>query len=84
MVAMDASDTQAPKSDWTPPMTFEERLRWGIVPGRWTLRYRIWKEKRRGERELGLLPFLCPRGRVVVDIGANIGVWSEGIGRAHV
>ena len=44
MVAMDASDTQVPKSDWTPPMTFEERLRWGIVPGRWTLRYRIWKE----------------------------------------
>ena len=58
-------------------MTFEERLRWGIVPGRWTLRYRIWKEKRRGERELGLLPFLCPRGRVALDIGANIGVWSE-------
>lgn len=77
MVAMPPSDAPASPPAWTPPLTLEERIRWGIVPGRWTLRYRIRKEKRRGERELSLLPFLCPRGRVALDIGANIGVWAE-------
>jgi len=33
-----------------------------------------------------LLPFLCPRGRTALDIGANVGVWTEAMRRcgAHV
>ena len=61
-------------------------MRWAVLPARWTLRYRLWKERRRGEGELSLLPFLCPRGRTALDIGANVGVWTEAMRRcgAHV
>lgn len=78
---MSSPELPAGQRAWIPPVTLEERIRWGIIPGRWTLRYRLRKETRRGERELSLLPFLCPRGRVALDIGANIGVWAEAMRR---
>jgi FkbM family methyltransferase len=62
--------------DWEPPSTLEERLKHRLIPPRLYIRYRAWKELRRGEVETRLLPFLVDRKRVAVDVGANKGVWT--------
>lgn len=71
---------------WTPRLTFEERLKHTFIPPRlysWIL-YR--KGLARGERELGLVPFLAQRHRVSIDAGAHKGVYSFAMARcsAHV
>lgn len=61
---------------WEPPWTFEERLKFALVPLPLYMRYRIAKERRQGEAEIALLPFLADPGRVSLDIGANKGVYA--------
>jgi FkbM family methyltransferase len=61
---------------WIPPSSLEERVRRAVVPAGVRLDYLVDRELRRGERELALLPFLAPRGKVALDIGANKGVWA--------
>jgi FkbM family methyltransferase len=56
--------------------TFEERLKSGLIPGRLYIRYRVLKEKRRGEAELALVPFLADRRRNAIDAGANKGTYA--------
>lgn len=68
-------------TDWTPPSTWEERLKYSLVPPGWYIRYRVWKERRKGEAELGLVPFLVDRRRAALDVGANKGVWSHVLAR---
>lgn len=63
-------------SDWTPPLSIKERLKKLIVPARLNLHYLAQREKIRGEREFRILPIICPRGRVALDVGANIGIWA--------
>jgi FkbM family methyltransferase len=62
-------------------ITFEERLKYALVPGPLYIRYRVRKERRRGEAELALLPFLVDPGRNAVDAGANKGVYTHVISR---
>lgn len=62
---------------WEPPRNLEERLAALLIPGRVELRYRLAQERRRGEREIHLVPLLADRARVSLDIGANRGVWAE-------
>jgi FkbM family methyltransferase len=69
-----ATDDTAPA--WEPPWTFEERLKFALVPVPLYMRYRIAKERRRGEAEIALLPFLADPARVSLDIGANKGVYA--------
>ncbi|MBP7063044.1 FkbM family methyltransferase [Ferrovibrio sp.] len=61
---------------WEPPSTFEEKLKYSLIPGSLYIRYRVWKELRRGERELALVPFLVDPVRAALDVGANKGVWT--------
>ncbi len=61
---------------WEPPSTFEEKLKYSLIPGSLYIRYRVWKELRRGERELALVPFLVDPARAALDVGANKGVWT--------
>jgi FkbM family methyltransferase len=63
-------------TEWTPPYTWEERLKYTLVPASLYIRYRVAKEWRRGEREIRLLPFLSDRTRISLDIGAHKGVYS--------
>lgn len=63
-------------SDWLPPSTFEERLKELLVPARLYHVLRAHRERRRGDRELALLPFLADPGRNSVDAGANKGVYT--------
>ncbi len=61
---------------WEPPSTLEEKLKYALIPGSLYIRYRVWKELRRGERELALVPFLVDPARAALDVGANKGVWT--------
>lgn len=61
---------------WKPPSTFEEGLKRLLIPPRLYLWWRANKELLKGEKELGLLPFLVDRSRVALDVGANKGVWA--------
>ncbi|MDA0786814.1 MAG: FkbM family methyltransferase [Proteobacteria bacterium] len=60
----------------TVPSTMEEKLKNWLLPPRMYIRHRALKELRRGEKELGLLPFLVHPDKVAVDVGANKGVWT--------
>lgn len=66
---------------WEPPLSLEERLKALVVPGRIDLLYHLWRERRRGEREIGLVPFLADPTRLSLDIGANRGIWAEAMRR---
>ncbi len=61
---------------WTPPLSFEEQLKKWLVPASLYIRYKTWKELRRGEKEIAMLPFLVRQNSIALDIGANKGVWS--------
>jgi len=56
--------------------TLGERLKYSLVPGPLYIRYRARKERRRGEKEIALLPFLVDRRRNAIDAGANKGVYT--------
>jgi len=60
----------------TVPSTMEEKLKNWLLPPKAYIRHRAQKELRRGEKELGLLPFLVNPDRAAVDVGANKGVWT--------
>lgn len=62
---------------WVPPMNLEERLKARFVPPALQRWYHVGRERRRGERELHLVPWLADPQRVSVDAGANRGVWTE-------
>jgi FkbM family methyltransferase len=56
--------------------TLGETLKYSLIPGWLYIRYRARKELRRGEGEIGLLPFLVDRRRNAIDAGANKGVYT--------
>lgn len=61
---------------WSPPLSFEEKLKGLLVPPGLYIRSHYKKEMRKGERELRLVPFLARRSKISLDIGANKGVYS--------
>ena len=61
---------------WSPPWTFEERLKALFIPPSLYIRYKVAKEHLRGESELRLLSCLVDRTRNAVDAGANKGTYS--------
>ena len=71
----------APAIDWSPPRTVEERLKGFLVPPRLYIRYKVAKERLRGEPEMRLMSFLVDRNRNAVDAGANKGTYSFVLGQ---
>ena len=61
---------------WVPPKTLEEKVRDFIVPDWLRIRERAWRERRKGEKEIRLIPELLSDCNRAIDIGANVGVWS--------
>lgn len=61
---------------WVPPKTLEEKVRDFIVPDWLRIRERAWRERRKGEKEIKLIPQLLSNCNRAIDIGANVGVWS--------
>ena len=61
---------------WIPPKTFEEKVRDLIVPDWLRIRERAWRERRKGEKEIKIIPNLLVNCNRAIDIGANVGVWS--------
>lgn len=53
-----------------------ERIKHALVPDRLYIRYRAAKERRRGEAEARLLPFLVDPARNAIDAGANKGTYT--------
>ncbi len=68
-------------ANWTPPYTFEERLKYTLIPPRLYMWRLIRKHLRKGEAELKFLPQIVPRDPTAVDIGANKGVYSHLLAR---
>ena len=68
-------------ADWTPPFTFEERLKYALVPPRLYMWRLIRKHLRKGEAELKILPDIVPRERIAIDVGANKGVYTHLLAR---
>ncbi|MDB5410712.1 MAG: FkbM family methyltransferase [Rhodospirillales bacterium] len=66
---------------WTPPVTFEERLKEILVPPWLYIRYKAQKELLKGEAEVKLLPFLVDPSRNAVDAGANKGTYTYFLAR---
>ena len=62
--------------EWIPPKTLEEKVRDFIVPDWLRIRERAWRERRKGEREIKIIPSLLANCNRAIDIGANVGVWS--------
>ena len=62
--------------EWIPPKTLEEKVRDFIVPDWLRIRERAWREKRKGEKEIKIIPNLLVNCNRAIDIGANVGVWS--------
>ena len=62
--------------EWIPPKTLEEKVRDFIVPDWLRVRERAWRERRKGEREIKIIPSLLANCNRAIDIGANVGVWS--------
>lgn len=73
--------SQGIRPAWTPPLSFEERLKRALVPPRLALRWDLARERRRGEAEIRLVPRLADPKRISVDVGANRGVWTEALRR---
>lgn len=67
----------APPIAWTPRFTWEERLKYTLVPPRLYMWRLIRKHMRGNEPELRLLPFLVPRDRAAIDVGANRGIYTH-------
>tara|TARA_R110002124_G_scaffold108684_4_gene261331 strand:+ start:244 stop:1005 length:762 start_codon:yes stop_codon:yes gene_type:complete len=61
---------------WTPPLNFEEKLKKYLLPPQIYIKRLHAKELRRGEKEIGLVPFLCHPEKSSLDIGANKGVYA--------
>jgi FkbM family methyltransferase len=61
---------------WSPPSSFEEKLKHLLVPPSLYIRSLYKRELKKGERELHLIPRLAQKGKVSLDIGANKGVYS--------
>lgn len=68
-------------ADWTPPYSWEERLKYTLVPARLYMWRLIRKHLRKGEAELKFLPQIVPRDRIAIDIGANKGVYTHLLAR---
>lgn len=66
---------------WHPPFTLEEKLKHALVPPRLYMAYKAAKERRRGEREFALIPFLCDADKISIDAGANVGTWTWSMAR---
>jgi FkbM family methyltransferase len=62
---------------WTPPFTWEERLKYALIPPRLYMWRLLRKHARTGEAELKLLPALVPRDKIAIDVGANKGVYAH-------
>jgi len=62
---------------WTPPSSFEERIKRALIPARLELARIVRRERKKGEKELTLLPALVDPDRLALDIGANRGVWTH-------
>jgi len=64
-------------SNWIPPYTLEERIKYSLIPARIYMWRLIRKHMRKGEREFRFLPNLVDRNRIAIDIGANKGVYTH-------
>lgn len=62
---------------WSPPTTFQEKIKRALFSPRQELKRVIKRELRKGEPELRLLPTLVDPARAAVDVGANRGVWTH-------
>jgi len=66
---------------WSPPLTLEERVKGFLIPPRLYIRYKLGKERWKGETEIQLLPMLVDRNRNAIDAGANKGTYTFRLGQ---
>lgn len=64
-------------NQWQPGKTFEEQLKTLLVPPRLYIKNKLRRELKYGEKEIALIPYLIDKNKVCLDVGANVGVYSE-------
>lgn len=67
--------------NWSPTCSLEERLKRLLIPPKGELARIVNRELRKGEPELGLVPYLIDPERIALDIGANRGIWTHVMSR---
>ena len=67
--------------NWEPPYTFEEKLKYALIPPRLYIRQLAARAMKSGEPELRLLPDLVDRQKIAVDVGANKGIYTYFLAR---
>jgi FkbM family methyltransferase len=63
--------------DFKPQYSFEEWVKYTLVPPKLYMWRLLRKHAARGERELKLLPTLVDPNKIAIDIGANKGVYTH-------
>jgi FkbM family methyltransferase len=78
---------QLPIRNWRDRLNIlRQDCKFRYVPFRAYYKYRAHKIMRRSDPEMALLPFLCDRKRISLDVGANLGLFTYPMSRysAHV
>jgi FkbM family methyltransferase len=70
------NDDSSTSGAWTPPSSMEEKAKRMLVPPALYIKNLYRREYLKGEKEIGLVPFLAKSDKLSLDIGANKGVWS--------
>ncbi|MCB2106144.1 MAG: FkbM family methyltransferase [Rhodobacteraceae bacterium] len=70
-------DMIAQPSPQKPFYTWEERLKYALIPPRLYMWRLLRKYARKGEAEMKLLPDLVARDKIAIDVGANKGVYTH-------
>ncbi|MEZ0261724.1 MAG: FkbM family methyltransferase [Alphaproteobacteria bacterium] len=70
------NDDSSTSGAWTPPSSMEEKAKRMLVPPALYIKNLYRRECLKGEKEIGLVPFLAKADKLSLDIGANKGVWS--------
>lgn len=70
--------------DFKPQYSFEEWVKYTLVPPQLYMWRLLRKHARRGERELKLLPSLIDPNKIAIDVGANKGVYTHTLSKLCV
>jgi FkbM family methyltransferase len=72
-----AMPADTPPPAFKPRFSFEEWIKYNLIPPKLYMWRLLRKHARRGERELKLLPEFVDPAKVAIDIGANKGVYTH-------
>ena len=61
---------------WVPPESLEEKIKNMLIGKEFYIKRKYYRELKKGEKEIGLVPYLSNRKRISLDVGANKGIYT--------